>query len=172
MTLSDSRRRTLIRGLFLCTCVLPCLVTFAWGWVVRSDAYRNAWQESIAAQLGMRVTVAQVRTPRPGTVLLENVRGYDPETDAQVFACRTLEIEEYADGRHLRASQPEIDAVHGARLFAALERRLRRETRAAETAVTFEAAELTWRVGTESQTLVDVDALAGKPSTKATSALP
>ncbi len=161
MTLSDSRRRTLIRGLFLCTCVLPCLVTLAWGWVVRSDAYRDAWQESIAVQLGMRVTVAQVRTPRPGTLLLENVRGYDPETDAQVFACRTLEIEEYADGRHLRASQPEIDAVHGARLFAALERRLRRETRSAETAVTFEAAELTWRVGGESQTLVDVDALAG-----------
>lgn len=161
MTLSDSQRRTLLRFLFLTVCVVPCLGTFAWGWVVRTDAYRDAWQDSLSANLGMRVVIAKLRTPRPGTVLLENVRGYDPETDAEVFTCRTLEIEDFADGRHLRASQPEIHADHGARLFAALERRLRRETPEAETAVTFEAAELTWRVGGESQTLVAVDALAG-----------
>lgn len=161
MTLSDSQRRTLLRVLFLTVCVIPCLVTFTWGWVIRTDAYRNSWQQSLSTQLGMRVIVAQVRTPRPGTVLLENVRGYDPETDAEAFHCRALEVEDFADGRHLRASQPEIHATHGGRLFAALERRLRRETPEAETAVTFEAAELTWRVGGESQTLVDVEALAG-----------
>ncbi len=161
MTLSDSQRRTLLRVLFLTICVLPCFVTLAWGWVIRTDAYRKGWQESLSTNLGMRVVVAAVRTPRPGVVLLENVRGYDPETDAEVFDCRALEVEEYADGRHLRASQPEIHAANGGRLFAALERRLRRETPEAETAITFEAAELTWRVGEESQTLVDVDALAG-----------
>lgn len=161
MTLSDSQRRTLLRILFLTVCVLPCLATFVWGWVIRTDAYRNVWQQSLSAHLGMRVIVAKVRTPRPGVVLLENVRGYDPETDAEAFNCRALEIEDFADGRHLRASQPEIHALHGGRLFASLERRLRRETPDAETAVTFEAAELTWRVGGESQTLVDVDALAG-----------
>jgi len=161
MTLADSQRRTLLRGLFAALVVLPIVATVVWAVVLRSDTYRKAWEDGLSPALGMRVTIDAVRHPRPGTTLFEGFRCYDPETDALVLECRTLESEDFTDGRHLRASQPQIYADRAARLFGALERRLRREDRTLDMAVTLAAEELTWIAGGGSQTLVDVAALAG-----------
>lgn len=161
MTFSDRRRRTLLRSMFLAIGVLPIVATIVWAAVLRTDAYRASWQQGLSAGLGLRVTLGDVRHPRPGVVLLEDLRGYDPETDALIVECRAVEAETFVDGRHIRAEQPTIYADRGAKLFAALQRRLCRETPEAELSVTFAAAELTWRTAVDSQTLVDVRGLAG-----------
>jgi len=147
--------------LFLAVGALPIAATLVWAAVLRTDAYRTSWQQGLSAGLGLRVTLGDVRHPQPGVVLLEDLRGYDPETDSLVVECRAVEAETFADGRHIRAEQPTIYADRGTKLLGSLERRLRRETPEAETSVTFAAGELTWRTATDSQTLVDVRALAG-----------
>lgn len=161
MALSDRRRRTLLRSLFLAVGVLPIVATVVWAAVLRTDVYRASWTRGLSAAWGLRVTLDDVRHPRPGVVLLAGLRGYDPETDAVVVECRTVEAETFADGLHVRAEQPMIYADRGARLVNALQRRLRRETPDVVTSVSFSAAELTWRTAVDSQTLVEVRGLAG-----------
>jgi len=161
MTLSDKRRRMLLRGLFFAVVVIPCAGTLAWAFFLRTDVYRTSWEESLSSSLGMRVTIDAVRQPHLGALLFEGVRCYDPETDAQVVDVRTVEGEDFSDGRHLKLNHATIFADRGAQLFSVLERRLRRESTDSETSTTLSAGELTWRTATESQTLVNVRAMLG-----------
>lgn len=161
MTLSDRQRRTLLRGLFVAVIVVPGAAIVGLALFLKSDMYRSHWEQKLSESLAMRVTIDAVRQPRWDSVLFEGVRCYDPETDAKMLECRTLEAEEFSDGRHLRLHQATIFADRGAQLFAAIERRLRRETPDADIPTTLSASELTWRTATEAQTLVDVRALSG-----------
>jgi hypothetical protein len=122
----------------------------------RSASVRDEWRRTLTLYSGLRFTVDDVRYPRPGAMLLERVRGYDPETDALVLDCRYVEIERGSDGIGIRALQPEIYAERAARLFEALERCLRREWPEPDVTVTVSADALTWHAGGTAQTLEEV----------------
>jgi hypothetical protein len=139
--------------LFVALCVVPTAVIGVVGVARRSDSVREDWRHTLSVYSGLRFTIERVGHPRPGAVLLERVRGYDPETDALVLDCRNLEIDRDSDGLYVRAFQPEIHADRAARLLEALERSLRREWPESDMNVTLAANTLTWHVGGVSQTL-------------------
>ncbi|MCE9604023.1 MAG: hypothetical protein K8U03_03875 [Planctomycetia bacterium] len=157
----ESQRRSLLRVLFVLFCVLPTAATLLYGYAGRSKSTREAWQVRLGAASGMRVELDGIGYPRPGSALLEGLRCYDPETGALVLHCRSVETISDSEGLSLRAAGAEIFADRGARLFAALERHLRREIPDIETRIGIKADELTWHVGKESQTLVDFEGLLG-----------
>ena len=157
----DRQRRELLRALFLLVCLLPTAAVGAWSFSLRTDRHREAAAERIGAALGMRVTLDAVRYPLPGLTLLEGFRAYDPETDALVLEAARLEAEASGDGLALAASQIEVFADKGSRLFATLERRLKRELPDAETQVRCEFDQLTWHTAAGPQTVTHFDALLG-----------
>lgn len=159
--MNDSQRRLLVRSIFVAGCLLPTAACLAWSLSRGGDRDRTDWEHRLTTHLGLRTQIESIGFPRPGAVLLERLRCYDSETDALVVDARAIEIESSGDGFVVRASQPEIFADRGARLFEAIERRLRREFVDAESTARFEAAELTWHVPGQSQTLVDVAAVIG-----------
>ena len=159
--ITESRNRRVVRGLFVALCLAPTAACLAWSWSVGGDADRAAWERSLSSVLGVRAQIEALRRPRPGVVLFERFRCYDPETDALIVDARAIEIELEAESRHVRASQPEVFVDRAAGLFAALERRLRREFPDVDVTDVFEADALTWHVPGESQTLVDVRAEIG-----------
>jgi hypothetical protein len=161
MMLADSQRRRVTRGLFVALCIVPVIVIGVAGWMLRSALHRANWEREFSTLLGLRIAIDAVSYPRPGTVRFERFRGYDPETDAAVLDCRLFEAEEFADGQHLHAAQAEIFADRAVRLFDAIQRRLRRELPGTDSTVTFGAEELTWHAGGTSQTVLDLNALAG-----------
>lgn len=159
--LTESQRRRCVRGLFVASCLIPAAACLAWSLHRGGDSDRAAWEQRLSSHLGLRTQMERLRHPRPGVVLFERFRCYDPETDALVVDARAVEIEQGNDGFRLRASQPEVFADRAAGLFTALERRLRREFPNVESTDVFETAELTWHVPGQSQTLVDVRAELG-----------
>lgn len=157
----DRQRRDLLRALFWLVCLLPTAAVGAWSYSLRTAGHREAAAERIGAALGMRVTLDAVRYPLPGLTLLEGFRAYDPETDALVLEAARLEAEPSTEGLALAASQMEVFADKGARLFAALERRLKRELPDAELQVRCEFDQLTWHTAAGPQTVTHFDALVG-----------
>jgi len=157
----DAQRRALLRALFWLVCLLPTAAIGAWSYSLRTDGHRRAAEERIGAALGMRVTLEAIRYPQPGLVLLEGLRAYDPETDKPVLAAVRVEAEPAGDGLQLAPAEAEVFADEGARLFAALERRLKRELPDAETRLGLEIDQLTWHAGGEAQTLTHFEAVLG-----------
>ena len=157
----DRQRRDLLRALFWLVCLLPTIVVGAWSYSLRTTGHREAVAERIGAALGMRVTLDDVRYPLPGLTLLVGFRAYDPETDALVLEAARVEAEPSGDGLAVAAGQMEVFADRGARLFAALERRLKRELPDAETQVRCEFDQLTWHSAAGPQTVTHFDALLG-----------
>ena len=157
----DRQRRELLRALFWLVCLLPTAAVGAWSFSLRTDRHREAVAERIGSAIGMRVTLGAVRYPLPGLTLLEGFRAYDPETDALVLEAARMEAEPSGDGLALAASQIEVFADKGSRLFATLERRLKRELPDAETQVRCEFDQLTWHTAAGPQTVTHFDALLG-----------
>lgn len=157
----ETQRRSLLRVLFVATCILPTLGTLLYGFVLRSGSHRAALATKIGTACGLKIEIDRVRYPRPGGALLEGVRGLDPETSQVVVECRSLETLSDGDGLSLKAAGVQIFADRGARLFDTLERHLRNEAPVVIGRVGIKADELTWHVGKDSQTLVDFVGLLG-----------
>lgn len=157
----ESQRRSLLRTLFVVSCLVPTVATLLYGFAGRSDFQRSALEKRLSAACGLRIEIDRIRYPRPGGAVLEGVRCKDLETDAVVVQCRTVEALSDSEGLSLRAGGAEIFADRGARLFDTLERHLRSELHGVAGKIGIQADELTWHVGKESQTLVDFEGLLG-----------
>ncbi|MBL9093573.1 MAG: hypothetical protein JNL96_20315 [Planctomycetaceae bacterium] len=155
----ETQRRAMLRALFFFACVCPTVAVGLWAYGLRTDAYRESWERELSEALGMRTACEAVALPQPGLVSFNRLRCYDPETDALVLECGRLEGEAVADGLLLAAVDCEIHAAHGAKLFTAVERRLKRELPGIGPRISFKAARLAWHAGGPPQTLDDFEAL-------------
>jgi len=157
----ESQRRSLLRLLFVTSCLLPTAAVLAYGFAGRTSYVRSSIAARLGAACGLRVEIDGVRYPRPGNAILDGVRCCDPETGVLVVACRSIETSSEGDGISLHADGAEIFADRAGRLFDYLERHLRSELPEAASRVDVTADELTWHVGKESQTLVDFEGTFG-----------
>jgi hypothetical protein len=149
--LYDKTRRRIALATFFAVGVLPTVVVSIWAlwwqstWHVRAEAERLGWQ------LGMRVSLASVRHPRPRVVIYEGLELRNPETDRPVFRCRSVEsdrngsCQEAADAQpplRLAVTSPEINASAWDELWRLLDRVLSRRAGLADRALTVTAEEL------------------------------
>ncbi len=158
----DRTRRFVCRLSFTLFCVLPTLVVAAWVAVLRSPAYvaadKTAWENRLADELGLVVTLRQVTHPSRGVTLLEGLELADPETAAQVAKVRQIEIGRRGDDLLLLASQPEFQGDQAWRLWEVLQERLLRGRGSAQRHVQLRSGEVTvHRTGDRgASTLTDV----------------
>ena len=83
--LYDSTRRRIALATFFAVGVLPTVVLSGWAAWWRSPWHVRREAERLELQLGMRVSLAAVRHPRPGVVVYEGLGLRDPETEIQVI---------------------------------------------------------------------------------------
>jgi hypothetical protein len=135
--LHDKTRRKLAIAGFVLLCLLPtCAVA---GWCL----WRNmSWETRIAAeqlerQLGWKVKLEQLKHPRPGVDVYENLELIDAETGGTIFRSPSIEVRwgENADPQSkdkpllvLSLDRPEIDAAALDRIGRCIERVLQKQT--------------------------------------------
>jgi hypothetical protein len=139
--LHEKRRRRVCRAVFLACCLAPTCVSAGWAIVVSLPPYRALHERSLAARLGLEVSIARVTSPRPGDVLYTDVELKDPETHERLAHARLLEI--WRDGGlwTVRASQPELNEAGLAALWKRLENELHNQS-ASDPRIYFEAEEV------------------------------
>ncbi|MCC6124113.1 MAG: hypothetical protein IT426_04065 [Pirellulales bacterium] len=162
----DKTRRKLAIAGFIFLCFLPtCAVA---GWCL----WRNLpWETRLAAerlqmQLGWKVNLEQLRHPRPGADVYQNLELFDPETGQFVFSCKSVEVgrRSVADpqGREkptlvLSIEQPEIDAAALGKIGRFVERLLQ-DHAAPGMDCRISAAELKLRRGKTIETFTGIEA--------------
>src|SRR3972149_3552107 len=101
LELSDRMRRRIAIFLFTALCVAPTLVVAAWGISRHLPTHATAEAQRLSWQLGMDVSLAAVRHPRPGVVQYEGLAMTAPETGREVLRCRLVEARwtRWADGK-------------------------------------------------------------------------
>ena len=80
-----------IRKVLLATVLIVGLgslsASLAYGWYLRSDAYREALEGRVSEYLGLRVRVGAVRPQAFGSLAPSDVRAYLPGRDEPIFHC-------------------------------------------------------------------------------------
>jgi len=115
-------------------------------------------ESELGELLGLRVTLAEVRYPRPGATLYEGLELANPETGNCVLRCPWLEIESIDNRVVLSATQPEIEMTGLGMVWDLLMRRLRHEL-ATDGEVRLTPCQVTLRASRGSQTYEVTQAL-------------
>ncbi len=159
----DRTRRMLCRAGFLAVCLLPTLGVIAWS-SSRSSAIHTAdCAADLSRELGLRISLAGVSYPQPGNTLYEGLELGDPETGVALMRLRFLNVGAGEGLVTMIASQPEIDALQLARLWEAVELRMR-QSLGAQPTVRLVAREATLHLTAGSQTITDIGGeLSAKP---------
>ena len=87
-----TNRRLICRIAFLALCVLPTLLVIGRIVAYSIPGYRSSVQSQLAAMLGVGVSLGEVSHPRPGLVMLTNLRLVDPETDGILATVQDLKV--------------------------------------------------------------------------------
>jgi len=156
MFLHESTRRRLCRTGFWALCIAPTLLVAGWIVSVRSDRFRQAHEQAISVQTGLKANLAKVTCPRPGHTLYEGLELADAETGELLLSIRILEVADDGESLSLTCSQPEI---HGGRLDSCgqvLLRQLRSDN--LPKALHISAGELTLHGPGGARTFTDVEA--------------
>jgi hypothetical protein len=158
----DATRRRICLAAFCILCVLPTLAVAAWCVARNLPGRVRAEARALGRQLGLEVSLDDVRHPRPGETVYQGLKLADPETGQAVFRCRSLEsvwtkVEDVSGSPRaallLVASQPEVEAAAANRLRQLLARIMQAQNGQAEVEIRFHASELTLRAGETAQTL-------------------
>jgi hypothetical protein len=156
----DKTRRKLAIAGFILLCILPtCAIA---GWCL----WRNVpWETQLAAeqlqlQLGWKVKLSQLKHPRPGADVYENIELLDPETGHSIFACKSVEVSHRQIGQEkptlvFAFDRPEIDADAIPQIHRLIERVLQDQVTPGANSL-FSAAELTLRRGKSIRTYPDI----------------
>jgi hypothetical protein len=150
----ERTRRFICRTGFLLFGLLPTAAVVAWSASFNSASNIVEVRERLESETGLKVTFDEVRFTRPGGMLLESFALADPETGAALVRARLLEITTTENQRHVRASQPTVEAAAIGRMWPLVEKCLRRPPHSKQPNLNFEAAELTLNWPGGSQTLI------------------
>ena len=85
-------QRPIFRALFLLCCVVPTLTIGAWSLQRLRPGYAQRYADELAVRLGLRVELAGLTHPRPGTSRLEGIRLIDPETGQPIASADRVTI--------------------------------------------------------------------------------
>lgn len=153
-------RILICRVVFLFLVLLPTLVVSAWAVQRSQPFYRNAqlteWQQSLAQKLGLKIEIAQVTYPAYWVARIDGLTLTDPETNAKLLTCRSLEATRTKTAWIVEASQPELELSQLGLLWQLLEGRILREFTADQLPCEIEIGELTLRAGEQAQTVTNV----------------
>lgn len=130
----DRTRLRICRAAFLLLCLLPTSATVAWIGVCHSPVNeaveRAGWEQWLAEQSGLRVSIARISHPAQGITRLDGLSLADRETGEPIARVRQVEIggeTAAGDGAMLIAvSQPEIHSRQLQRLWEILHQRMLR----------------------------------------------
>lgn len=153
--LHETTQIRVLRMAYLALCVLPtCAVIGLCAWV-NAPAYRQAHERQIAAWLGWQARLARVRTPRPGTLLYEDLRLTDPATGQAIARLPFVEIERSEIGLVVRLPHPAtLNGAHLDRFWQLIAEQQREPS--SSTPLWLEAHNLTVRLPTGDHSLTDV----------------
>lgn len=165
LPISDRTRRRITLGLFALVGLAPTAILLGWGIWRHLPGHLQQHAQRLSWQLGMKVSLARVQHPRPGTVRYEGMVLSDPETGREAVRCRALEVcradwslwqKPARDRLRLAAIQPEIDAAALEELWGLLQRVLTGRAGDPQAEVEFEAGWVAIRVGPGWQTVDQV----------------
>ena len=115
-SLRETTKIRLCRLAFVAVVLLPTGGVLGWSAAVRSDAYREAHEQAIAARLGLRARLARASSPRPDVMLYEGLELADPDTSEHLATLPFVEVR--FDEATLHVKLPYPAAINGARLDA------------------------------------------------------
>ena len=162
MPLHDATRRRVCLAAWLLAGLLPALGIGGWCLGRHLPGRARSEAETLGRRLGLNVKLDGVKYLRPGAMLYEGFRAFDPETDRPVFRCRLLEIAcRQGDAKSrptvaVVASQPEVSAAELPSLWRRLRRAMEKHPGGPDADVRFSAAELTLVDAVGSQTFANV----------------
>jgi len=108
--LHEKTQRRVCRGIFMIACVVPTLVAVSWAAYANRPWRERDWQRTLAEQLHVRATLADVSNPRPGTRKLIKLRLADLRNNHELANFDKLDLE-HVDGRStLRADRCAMQA--------------------------------------------------------------
>lgn len=142
---------------FLLVVLLPTLVVAAWAVQRSQPVYLNArldeWRESLTHRLGLKIDIQRVAYPSYWVARIDGLEMSDPETNAKLLVCRTLEATRTKTAWLVEASQPELELSQLAAFWQIIDGRLLRDFAADQLPCEIEIGELTLRVGEQAQTV-------------------
>lgn len=154
-SLHETTKIRICRAAFVAVCVLPTCAVVAWSAFVRTPAYRQAHEQTIAAETGWQARLQRVSSPRPGTLLYEQLELSDRDTRQRLAVLPFVEI--VARGEVLDVTLPFPAMINAARLDAFLQfiENLARQWPPART-LRFAAQNLTLHLDSGDQSVTDV----------------
>ena len=90
--LHQSTRRRICRTGFLTGCLAPLCALAVWGLVRHTPTHARQHELSLSQSLGLGVTVAGVKHPRPGVFRYTGLELSDAETGTLVAQCERGEL--------------------------------------------------------------------------------
>ena len=125
-------RKICCRLLFLFAIAAPTLLLLTWS-MARNSSFvaqqtSRSWQQQLESTLGLHVTVAAVEHPRPGMVVLREVRLSDAETGVDCGEIAAVRIWKTSEKQVVQLVKPEVRMLQTTDSWSWVSERLLRRT--------------------------------------------
>ncbi len=156
----ERTQRSIVRMLFFFAAALPTIalcVCIVVSWTPWYQSYRIAsWNRWLSSQLGMHVTIDQIRTPSPNLTEFEYITILHPESNREVARVRLVEAFHSTQGWALRLAQPELQGEELASCYKIVHDWFLCRPKSVQQAVVLAMNDLTIHGSSSSATLVDI----------------
>jgi hypothetical protein len=164
----ERTQRSIVRMLFLFAAALPTMCLCVWviaSWTPWYQSYRVAsWNHWLSSQLGMHVSIQNIRTPSPNLIEFESIIISHPESDREVARVRLVEAFRSSQGWALRLAQPELQGAELTSCYKIVHDWFLCRPKSVQQAVVLAMNDLTIHGTSSSATLVDIKIdLSSKP---------